>query len=464
VNPVDCARRFISYSNKVIMTLDNPHPGNSNLEIGNVETTSSLPSKRFGKFFNIKPWLTRVFILLLLMGGGSVIYRQFVLAPQTQNPVETVLVKRQSLPLTLTANGTVDPERSINVSSKSAGTLKKLLVHVGDVVGAEQVLAYMDDSSLLGQLTQAQGQLASAEANLQKLLAGNRPQDVASAQAKLEEATAKLRQTELTLRQNQDLYADRDSAQAQVRQAQESLALQQAGSRQEDIAAAQAEVLSAKGSLQNIQIQIDDTVIRAPFSGTVIRKYADPGAFVAPTTAASSESSATSSSILSLAAKNQVVANVAESNIARMRVGQSAVIRADAYLSRTFAGRVIEISPQSTVEQNVTSFEVKISLSDPEILLRSGMNVDVEFAVGQLNNALLIPTVAIVRQENGTGVYVETGDHQALFRPIATGVTLGTQTEVQSGLEAGEKVLISPPPGDPSKSQSSGGLPGIGSN
>ncbi|MBI4783460.1 MAG: efflux RND transporter periplasmic adaptor subunit [Oscillatoriophycideae cyanobacterium NC_groundwater_1537_Pr4_S-0.65um_50_18] len=440
------------------MTLDQPHLGTTHLESQTFGETQKLAS---GKKPQVKPWLTRLLVSVLLIAGGAILYRQVVLVPQAvSQQIKTVPVKRQTVPLTITANGSVDPERSINVSPKSSGTLKTLLVRVGDTVEEGQIIAYMDDSSLQGQLTQAQGQLASAEANRQRIVAGNRPEDIASAQAQLEEAEARLRQTELTLSQDQALYADRaialrdlessradrDSAQAQVKQAQQSLALQQAGSRQEDIAAAQAEVISARGALQNIQIQIDETVIRAPFSGTVIRKYADPGAFVAPTTAASSEFSATSSSILSLASKNQVVANVAETNIARMRIGQSAVIRADAYQDKTFAGRITEISPQSTVEQNVTSFEVKVSLDDPQNLLRSGMNVDVSFAVGELNNVLLIPTVAIVRQEGSTGAYVETADRQVVFKPIETGATVGTQTEIRSGIEVGENVLISPPP------------------
>jgi len=457
------------------MTLDKPHLGSTDLESNKLER-QKLESKKLaqglGKSFRVKPWLTRSLILLAVFAGGGTIYHRLVMLPQlaAKQQVNTVPVKRQTVPLTITANGSVDPERSINVSPKTSGTLKTLLVNVGDTVQEGQILAYMDDSSLQGQLTQAQGQLASAEANLQKLLAGNRSEDIASAQAQLEEAEAKLRQTELTLRQNQDLYdaraialrdlessrADRDSAQAQVKQAQQSLALQQAGSRSEDIAAAKADVVSAKGSLQNMQIQIDQMVIRAPFSGTVIRKYADPGAFVAPTTAASSEFSATSSSILSLASKNQVVAKVAETSIARIRIGQSAVIRADAYQGKTFAGRITEISPQSTVEQNVTSFEVKVALDDPQKVLRSGMNVDVAFAVGQLNNVLLVPTVAIVRQDRNTGVYIEAAG-QVSFKPIETGATVGTQTEVRSGLEAGENVLISPPLDQP-KSKSSRGL------
>jgi HlyD family secretion protein len=419
----------------------------------------------------VNQWFVRSLLFLLLTGGGILLYRQITVAPRLQaQKIQTVSVVRQSLPIQVSANGTIKPERSINISPKNAGVLKRLLVDVGDTVAQGQIIAYMDDSSLQGQLTQARGQLASAEASLQKAVAGNRSQDIAQAQAQLDAAQATLQQDELTFRQNQQLYASgalsqrdfensrasRDGAQAQVRQAQQALALQQAGSRPEDISQARAEVISAQGNLQNIQEQINDRVIRAPFQGLVIRKYADPGAFVTPTTAASSENSATSSSILSLASTNQVVANVAETNIAQMQLGQKAIIKADAYPGKTFEGRIVEIAPQSTVTQNVTSFEVKASIADPQKLLRSGMNVDVEFKVGQLENALVIPTVAIVRQQSGTGVFVARADQPPTFTPIQTGISVGNQTEVRSGLKEGEQILLSFPSGDRPQSKPPG--------
>lgn len=414
----------------------------------------------------ITKWLIGILCLSLVAGGGYILYRQLVIVPrqEARRRAQSVPVERLSIPITISANGTVRPERSINVSPKTSGRLKSLLVKEGDTVKQGQILAYMDDSNLRGQLKEAQGQLASAEANLQKLIAGNRPQEVAQAQAQLRNAQAALRQAEATYRQDQKLAtsgaissrdlensrAARDQAQAQVTQTQQALALQQAGTRQEDIAQARAQVVTAQGTLQNIQTQIDDMVIRAPFSGIVTRKFADPGAFVTPTTAGSEVSSATSSSILSLADNNQVVANVAETDIARMQVGQSATIRADAYPGETFAGKVAEIAVESTVEQNVTSFEVKTAIvEDAEQRLRVGMNVDVEFNVGQLENALVVPTVAIVRQENGTGVLVAAtdADDQPKFTPIVTGVTVNDKTEVKSGLQGTERVLVSFPEG-----------------
>ncbi len=427
----------------------------------------------------INRWLLGFIFLCLVAGGGYAVYRQLVVIPQQQakRKVLTVPVERLNLPVTVSANGTIKPEKLINVSPKTSGRLKSLLVKEGDRVKLDQILAYMDDSNLRGQLIQAQGQLAAAQANLQKLIAGNRSEDIAQAQAELRNVQASLQQAATNLQQNQQLYssgaisnrdliasrAAYDSAKAQVTRAQQALALQQNGSRPEDIAAARASVMQQQGAVQNIQTSFNDTVIRAPFSGVVSKKYADPGAFVTPTTAGSDVSSATSSSILSLASVNQVVADVAESNISQIRLGQEITFQADAYPGKTFTGRVNQIAVQSTVEQNVTSFEVKAAiLSDPEQLLRSGMNVNVSFKAGELKNALVVPTVAIARQENGTGVFVARENNQPIFIPIKTGTTVNDKTQVLSGLTGTERVFITFPPGTKPQTRSPSLIPGMG--
>ncbi|MBE9189107.1 biotin/lipoyl-binding protein [Gloeocapsopsis crepidinum LEGE 06123] len=470
--------------------------------------------KELGKH-KITKLLLRLIILSLVSGGAYAVYHQTIVMPrqEAKHQAQTVAVERLSLPITIAANGTVQPEKSINVSPKTAGVLKSLLVKEGDRVKQGQILAYMDDSNLQGQLIEAQGRLAAAQANLQqslagnrpediaqtqeqltevqanlqKLLAGNRPEDIAQAQARLNNALAQLQQAEDDFRRNQELAnagaislqslnqarTTRDSAQAQVmevqqalalaqagprseevaqaraqvRQKQQALALAQAGPRSEEVAQARAQVTQAQGAVQTIQAQINDTVIRAAFDGAIARKFADPGAFVTPTTAGSSVSSATSSSIMSLVANNQVVAYVAESNISQIRLGQEVILQADAYPRKTFAGQVTQIATQSITQQNVTSFEVKIVLlSDAQQLLRSGMNVNVEFKVGELKNALVVPTVAIVRQENNTGVFVTQGN-RTLFTPIVTGVTANHKTEVLSGLKGEERIFVSFPKG-----------------
>jgi HlyD family secretion protein len=415
-------------------------------------------------------WLMGLLLLGVLSGGGYLTYRQVVLVPrqEARDSLQTVAVERVTLPIAIAANGTVQPKQSTNVSPKTSGRLKSLTVDEGDAVQAGQILAYMDDSNLQGQLLQAKGELAAAQANLQKVVTGNRPQEIAQTTAQLKNAEATLRQAESDLQRNQQLYnvgaisaqaldtarTTRDTAQAGVEQAQQATALSQAGSRQEDIDQARAQVTQAQGALETIQTQVDDAVIRAPFSGIVTTRYADPGDFVAPATSASDTSSAST---------YEVEANVAERDISKIKVGQPVTLKADAYADQTFTGKVAQIAAQATVTTNVTSFKVKVSiLSDSKRLLRPGMNVDAEFQVGKLDDALAIPTVAIVRQQGGEGVLVKTATGRPRFTPIQTGVTVGNQTEVRSGLTGNEQILISAP------SQSSGSqsgrlpIPGLG--
>lgn len=424
-------------------------------------------------------WLIGLVLLGSMAGGGYLVYRQTLVnsRQEARRQMQTVSAERVTLPITISANGTIQPKQSTNVSPKNSGRLRSLLVEEGDYVQTGQIVAYMDDSNLQGQLVQAQGSLAAAQANYERVRAGNRPQEIAQAESRWRSARATLSQAQADLSRYEQLYAagaisaqavdqyrtTRDNAQAAVDEAQQALRLVQAGSRQEDIDQARAQVTQAQGSLKTAQTQIEDMIIRAPFSGIVTRKFADPGDFVTPTTSGSDVSSATSSSILSLASAYQAVANVAETDISRIQVGQTVALKADAYSDKTFQGKVAQIAAQATVTSNVTSFEVRVDMADPEKRLRPGMNVDVEFNAGKLNDVVAVPTVAIVRQQNGSGVMVMGENGRPRFRRIETGATVGNQTEVKSGLEEDEQILVSAPR---QPSQQGGGnrslIPGLG--
>ena len=454
-----------------------PKEVNSPEELSDFLDELDRPKK---KFMGIWGWRIAIILILIVVCGGSYYaYTQLTAPANNQGNRKrdrVISIKRIDLPIVITANGTIQPEKSINVSPKSSGRLKSLLVKEGETVKTGQILAYMDESNTLGQVTQADGQLAAAQASLDLLVAGNRSQDIAQAQANLTNAEATLEQSQIVFRQNQQLFKegaiasrDLDAARttmeanlAKVTQAKEALSLQKAGSRPEEIDRAQAEVLAAAGSLQSVRAQLEDTIIRAPFDGVVVRKYADPGAFVTPTTSGSAVSSATASSILALASNNQVVANVAEANIAQIAIDQEVTIQVDAYPDKKFSGRVVSISPQAIVNQNVTSFEVKVEItSKDKQLLRSGMNASLDFKAGQLKDVLVVPTVAIVRQQGGTGVYVKTNQSETpVFTTIETGITVDDKTEIKSGLTGDEKIFVAFPEGSRPKTNPSG-IPGL---
>ncbi len=469
-----------------------------------------------------------VVLLLFGLGGFGAKFLSMRAEERSRSELITQRVVRQTIPITIVANGTVNSSRSINLSPKTAGVLKTLRVKEGDRVREGQVLATMDDANLLGEISQMQGQLAQQEANLQALIAGNRPEDIAKAEAQLAEAEANLQQlrsgnrpqdiaqsaarlaqaqatlqqSETDVQRHQYLYregaiaqetldqkiTDRAVARTQVTEAEQGLALQEAGTRpeeidqaqakvdqqaqavallkagtrQEEIDQARAQVQSARGSLQTVESQLKDTQIVAPFDGTVLKKYADVGSFVSPSVSGGTGTTSSASILLLASDRLQVVVNLSEAQIAQVKLGQSVEIKADALPNEKFTGKVEQIAPQASVTQNVTSFEVRVAIDVPnksaKAALKVGMNVEAEFAVGQLENALVLPNAAVVRRAEGTGVYVLGRDSSGrlrgkpVFQPIQTGMTAGTQTEVKSGLKENEEVLLSPPEEPPAES------------
>jgi HlyD family secretion protein len=375
---------------------------------------------------------------------------------------QTAAVERSNVILRVSAAGSIRPTTPVNISPKQPGRITALLVDQGDRVKAGQILARMDDSNLRGALLRARGTLEAATANLRKLEAGSRPQEIEAARRNLEVALADQIAVRSTYTSNQQLFgsgaiarvafeASRSAflaSEARVKSLQAQLDLLRAGSRREDIAAARAQVLQAQGDLVTIQAQLEDTVIRAPFAGVITQKYADVGAFVTPTTSASATSSATSSSILALASTLEAVANVAEVDVGAIRLGQPVELQADAYPRKVFRGTVRLVAPEAVVEQNVTSFQVRIGLADSAMgKLRSGMNLTAQVIVGRRPNALLIPTPAIVTEPNGTAVMVPGDDRRPLLRPVQVGATIGARTEVLAGLKQGDRVYVSSPGG-----------------
>jgi HlyD family secretion protein len=236
--------------------------------------------------------------------------------------------------------------------------------------------------------------------------------------------------------------------------AEAKFALEQRQKTQEtELARLESSVAAARASLEQIKIQYRDTVITAPFDGIVTQKYATEGSFVTPTTSASSTASATSTSIIALASGLEVIAKVPEVDVGLLQRGQPVRIVADAFPEEVFEGRVILVAPEAIIENNVTSFEVRIGLVTGRDKLKSKMNVDVTFVGQQLDNALVVPTVAIVTREGKSGVLVPDAANKPSFKPVSIGLVLDDKTQILSGLEAGEKVFIDLPEGSEDNSK-----------
>jgi HlyD family secretion protein len=167
---------------------------------------------------------------------------------------------------------------------------------------------------------------------------------------------------------------------------------------------------------------------------------------VTPTTSASANAGASSSSVVELAQGLEVVAKVPENDIGRISIDQSASVRVDAFPDKRFAARVIQVAPRAVKNNNVTSFEVKLSLSDPNNLLRIGMTADIDFQTGSLPPQTLVPTVAVVTEEGRPGVLLVGKDNQPRFQPVTLASSSGRNTQIITGLKEGTRVFIDLPP------------------
>jgi len=213
----------------------------------------------------------------------------------------------------------------------------------------------------------------------------------------------------------------------------------------DEIAALEASLEQAQASLKQSEIQYEDSIIKAPFDGIVTQRYAVEGAYVAPSTSGSGTASASANSILALAQGLEIIAKVPELDIGQLQPGQKVEIVADAYPDRKFAGEIERIAPEAVIEENVTSFEVRVKFLTGQDILRSKMNVDVTFIGKELNDSLVVPTVAIFTEDGEQGVMVLDEDNNPVFQPVQVGLYLGEQTQILSGVEANQQVFIDLP-------------------
>jgi HlyD family secretion protein len=396
--------------------------------------------------------------------------------PQTNLNDMTVTAQLKDVTVRITAPGDVVPVQRLNLNPKAAGRLAELRVQQGDHVRQGQIIARMDSQQLEAQRDQAQAELAKAQANLAMLQSGSRPEAIGQAQAGVEQSQANVAaaQTRLDLasqrlERNRTLAAagaiskdrldevinDERSARANLEQtkaalnnSQQQLRQQQNGYRPQEIQQAAAQVESARANLKAIETQLDDTIIRAPFDGVVTQKNATVGDFVTPTSFASSTSAATS--IVTLANDLEILAKVPEVDIGQIKVGQDVEVRADAYPKQTFRGVVRLVSPEAKedpTQKGVITFEVRVRLVTGRDELKSGMTTDLAFLGSRLNQALLVPSVAIVTDRGQSGVLVPDQRSKPKFQPVTIGSSIGNQTQILSGIKPGDQVFVELPEG-----------------
>jgi HlyD family secretion protein len=292
-------------------------------------------------------------------------------------------------PVSLT--GTVEATQ-VDVSVKIAGRIVERLVKEGDAVTRGQLLVRLDDAELAAEVRRQEAALRSAQATLRDLRAGARKEEIEDARAALASAEATREMTQREFSRNDELFrrgliaaqdVDRarqayQVAQAQERSARERLGLLQAGSRPDLIEAARWQVTQAESALSQAQTRLKETTVVSPIDGVVLRKNLEAGETANPGVA-----------ILTLVNPKDVWlrAYVPETEVGRLKVGDAAKLRVDAFPNRVFTGRLIEIASEAEfTPRNVQTkkervnlvFRIKIQIDNPDGLLKPGLPADAD--------------------------------------------------------------------------------------
>ncbi|HKG80225.1 MAG TPA: efflux RND transporter periplasmic adaptor subunit [Pyrinomonadaceae bacterium] len=359
----------------------------------------------------------------------------------------------------LSASGYVVAHHKIAVGAKVMGRVAWIGVEKGDTVQEGQVLVRLEDSEFRAQVNQATANLAAAQARLDQLRTGSRPQEKLKDKAAVLQAEANLKNAEAEYQRSEALYragvaskaefdralAQRDSAAAMVQAARQSSAMTDIGPRKEEIRAAEAEVQQMKAALDYANTQLDATAIKAPVSGTVLERIVERGEMVSPSAFGGSGAR---TSVVDLADLTdlQVELDISQTDFARLKTSQRAEIIPDAYPNLKFTGFIEEIAPEANRAKSTV--QVKVKVENPNEQLRPEMNARVNFLADQApateNRAVgrvLVPKAAVVKNDNSSFVFVVKGN-RVEQRTIRTGEESGDAYVVLDGLSGNESVAV----------------------
>lgn len=423
--------------------------------------TSDISSLRIDKSLKTEPprgrkWLW-ILLILLLLGVGYAMSKRGAAVPEvTVQKVQQVSPDEQNI--VLNATGYIIAAHKIELAPKIVGRVSWVGVERADKVQKDQVLVRLEDDEYKARALQAQGQLESAKARLAELQNGSRPEEIARAKAELDAAIAELDSAAARVKRQQ-LAAEaravsaqeleeatfRQKAQAaRVASLEQALELMRQGPRKEQIAAQKAVVDQLTGVVQLAQIDLTNTVIRAPIAGTILERNVEVGEYV--TTGFVGDKGA-KGYVVSIADLSdlRVELDIAQDDFAKIGKEQTCIVTTDAYPDRKYEGIVDLIAPEANRQK--ATVQVRVKITKPDDLLRPDMNATVAFrsrepaAQSSSAPALVVPAAAI---RDGAVFIVGPGDI-AQRKPVQTGLSTSKGLIVTGGLSADDEIITSPP-------------------
>jgi HlyD family secretion protein len=388
----------------------------------------------------------------ILLGSGAVALVLIVVAAtaalrpsHTIDPDKLAAVQRGDIARSVVATGTIEPLTKVEVKSKASGIVEKIYVDAGDRVKTGQLLAELDKEQLQSAVAEARANLEAAqatqqaaEASYQKNLVDAEGPDVPYLKSDMDRAHDSYKQGLIALNAMQDAEKNYQLALNRQVSAQRNVQVSKA-----QVSQAQAQIAQAKASLDNADENLRYATIVSPIDGTVLSKDVEVGDAVSSILVLGSQ--ATLVMTLGDTSEVYVKGKVDEADIGKVYLGQPARIVVESFKDKTFQGKVTKISPLGDEKDNVTTFEVRVSIVNDSGELRANMSANAEIILEEKKNVLLIPEGAVVFDKDKNAA-VEIPDPKADIgqRKVAVklGISNGVKAEVLSGVSEGQKVVL----------------------
>lgn len=400
-----------------VRALDSMKSDKPTLDDLRIERRPDAPPKTRG-------WLIAVAALVLLLAGGMVWWLKRPNAIEVQTMPARQAASAGGERTVLNASGYVTARRAATVSSKVTGKVIEVLVEEGMKVKEGQILARLDDSNAKASLNLAEAQLDSAK-------------------SALAETRARLTQAELELRRVVDLAKNNIAAQADLDRAEAEAKAFRARLEQQ-----RTEVTVAERQMALWQQQLDDTIIRAPFSGIVTSKDSQPGEMISPVSAGGGFTRTGICTIVDMDSL-EIEIDVNESYINRVQAGQPVEATLDAYPAWKIPCKVIAIIPTADRQKSTVKVRVGFDKLDPKTLPQ--MSVKVGFretdASAQAASTTVTMMKSAVQQQDGRDVVWVVQNGRAERRTVTVSSMGGDESVISAGVAGGERVVVNPPAG-----------------
>ena len=365
-------------------------------------------------------------------------------------PVVVALPTRPDLREVLTVSGHLEPAATVQVTPKVPGRIEQLFVDTGSAVLRNALLARLESESAQLQVDQARATVQAAQAQLDRVRQGARPEEIASARASLGQAEADLAAADEDFARSSRLYeagtlARSDfeaarrglaAARTELENARRSLSVLEQGARTEELQALQANVGGAQAQMNLASLQVTNSEVRAPVGGVVTNMYVDAGNQIG-----------TSSAILAIVQDDPIVArvNVAERHYASILAARLSTVRVlpIAFPGSQFIGQVTSVG--SVIDSRSRTFSVEMRVANDNRELRPGMFINAELELRRIEAALAVSAAALVTRDGQIGVF-HVIEGRARFAAVRPGLreSIGDLhlVEILDGLTGDEAVIV----------------------